>query len=172
MRRTSPAPRQRVRGDSEDREAEDAISRCDVRHTRSDCLNDTANFVAKNARIRRIAGIKRERLEHVAKIHSRRFHVDQHLAGAALRQLKRSKAQRIEMPALAGFQAQRQGRIEPLLAGQAGRDPVAGHNELRRGRQSRAPGLCGSARSKAAPRQMVKVPEEDRCRGRRGLSVR
>ena len=84
---------------------------------RSDLPNDTSHFVAENARIRRITGIKRERLEHVAKIHPRRFHVDQHLAGAALRQLERSETERIEMPALAGFEAQRQGGIKPLLAG-------------------------------------------------------
>ena len=111
------APRDRLRGDSEDGETKDTISRRDVRDIGSDCFNDTADFVAENARIRSIARIKRQRLEHVAKIHSGRFHFDQHLTRAAWRQFKRSETERVEMPALAGFQTQRQGGIEPLLAG-------------------------------------------------------
>ena len=125
-RRNAPhvaAARQRLRGEAEYREAKHAIARRDVRHARADCLDDAADFIAENARIRRIAGIKRERLEHVAEIHSRGFDVDQHLAGTAGRQREWRETQRIEMPALAGFETQRHGGIEPLLARRAGRDP-------------------------------------------------
>ena len=89
---------------------------CDVGHTRTDRPNDAANFIAEDARVGRIAGIKRERLEHVAEIHPRRLHVDQDLARSARRQRERRKTQRIEVTALAGFESQRQSRIEPLLA--------------------------------------------------------
>ena len=87
-----------------------------MRDTGSNRPNDTANFVAENARIRSVARIKRQRLEHVAEIHSGGFHFDQYLARTALRQLEWSKAKRIEMTAFAGFQTQRQSGIEPLLA--------------------------------------------------------
>ena len=110
------AARQRLRGDSEYGEAKNAISRCDVSHARSNLPNDTSHFIAENARVRRIAGIKRERFEHVAKIHARRFDVDQHLAGTTRRQLKRSKTKGIKMPTLTGLETQRQRGIKPLLA--------------------------------------------------------
>ena len=116
MRRTSVPARQRLRGDSEYGEAKNAISRCDVSHARSNLPNDTSHFIAKNSRVRRIARIKRERLEHVAEIHSRRFHFDQHLAGTTRRQLKRSKTKGIKMPTLTGLETQRQRGIKPLLA--------------------------------------------------------
>ena len=78
-----------------------------MRDVRSNRFDDAANFVAKNARIRSIAWIKCQRLEHVAKIHSGRFHFDQHLTRAARRQFERSKAERVETTAFAAFQTQR-----------------------------------------------------------------
>ena len=143
------AARQRLRGEAEYRETKHTISRRDVLHAGADCLDDTADFVAENARIRRIAGIKRERLEHVAEIHSRGFDVDQHFTRAAGRQRKRSEAQGVEMAALAGFEAQRQERIEPLLARRGDRGRVVGRSALRRGGRFRARRLCETVRSKA-----------------------
>ena len=75
-----------------------------MRDARANFLNDTANFVAKNARVRSIARIKCQRLEHIAEIHSRRFHFDQHLARAARRQFKWREAEGVETTALARFQ--------------------------------------------------------------------
>jgi hypothetical protein len=72
-----------------------------MRYTRPNFFNDAANFVAKNARVRSIARIKRECLEHIAEIHSRCFHFDQHLARSARRQFKREEAERVETTALA-----------------------------------------------------------------------
>ena len=111
--------RDRVSSDSEDGETEHTISRRDVRDIGANCFNDAADFVAKNARIRSIARIKRQRLEHVAEIHSGRFHFDQHLTRAARRQFERSEAEGVETAAFAAFQTQRQERIEPLLGGEA-----------------------------------------------------
>ncbi len=76
-----------------------------MRHARADFPNDATNFVAEDPRVRRVARIKRERLEHVAEIHPGRLHVDQHLARFALRQLEGCETQRIEMPTFAGFEA-------------------------------------------------------------------
>jgi hypothetical protein len=64
--------RYRVSGNSEDGETEhDLLS--DVRNVRANCFDDAAHFVAKNMRIRSIAWIKCQRLEHVTEIHSRCF---------------------------------------------------------------------------------------------------
>jgi hypothetical protein len=93
--------------DSEDGKTEHAISRRDMRDIGANCFDDAADFVAKNARIRSVARIKRQRLEHVAEIHSGRFHLNQHLARAARRQFERSKAESIETAAFAAFQTQR-----------------------------------------------------------------
>ena len=106
----------RVRGKAKDGETKDMISRSNVRDIGTNRPNDAANFVAENSRIRSVARIKRERLEHVAEIHSRRFHFDQHLTRSTLRQLEWRKAKRIEMTAFTRFQTQRKCRIEPLLA--------------------------------------------------------
>ena len=70
-------------------------------YTRPNFFNDAANFVAKNARVGSIARIKCECLEHIAEIHSRCFHFDQHLARTARRQFKRREAERVETTALA-----------------------------------------------------------------------
>ena len=77
------AARQRLRGEAEDRETEDAIAGRDVLHACADGLDHAADFVAEDARVGRFAGIKRERLEDVAEVHARGFHVDQHFARAA-----------------------------------------------------------------------------------------
>ena len=53
-RRDAPdiaAARQRLRGESEHREAEDAIARRDVGHARPDCPNDACDFIAEDARV-------------------------------------------------------------------------------------------------------------------------
>src|SRR5213075_3316224 len=78
---------------------------------------DPANFIAKNSRIRSIARVKSQGLEHVAEIHSRRFHLDQHLTRPAWRQFKWREAHGVETAALARLQTQRQRRVEPLFAG-------------------------------------------------------
>ena len=109
------AARQRLRGQAEDGEAKDAIARRDMRHAGADGLDDAADFVAEDARVGRFAGIKRERLEHVAEVHARGFDVDQHFTRPAGRQRERREAQRVEMAALAGLEAQRHRRIERLL---------------------------------------------------------
>ena len=92
-----------MRGDPENGEAEHTITWRDVCDTRAHGLNNAANFVAKNTRIRSIARIKCQRLEHVAEIHSRHFDFDQHLGRAALRQFKWSEVERVQTTALAGF---------------------------------------------------------------------
>ena len=109
------AARQRLGGQAEDREAEDAIAGLTCVNVRTDRRDDAADFVAEDARVRRFAGIQRERLEHVAEIHARGFDVDEHFARTARRQREGREAQRVEMPALAGFEAQRNRRIERLL---------------------------------------------------------
>ena len=75
------AARQRLRREAEDRETEDAIARRDMRDAGTDRLDHAADFVAEDARIGRFAGIERERLEHVAEVHARGFHFDEHFAG-------------------------------------------------------------------------------------------
>ncbi len=107
--------RDRVGGKTEDREPEHFISRDDVGDVRTHCPNDTGNFIAKNSRIRSVAGIKSERLKHVTEIHARGFDFDQDLSRLALRKFKRRKAKRIEVTAFARFETQRQSWIEPLL---------------------------------------------------------
>ena len=47
-------PRDRLRGKAEDGEAEHAVSRRDVRDARADGLDDAADFVAEDARVRRL----------------------------------------------------------------------------------------------------------------------
>ena len=79
------------------------VRRRDVLHAGTDRHDDTANLVAEDARIRCLARIKRERLEHVAEVHARGFDVDQHFTRAAGWQGERRKAQRIEVAALAGL---------------------------------------------------------------------
>ena len=111
--------RYRVGGNSEDGEPEHTISWREVRDVRANCFDDTADFVAKNSRIRSIAWIKCQRLEHVAEIHSGRFHFNQHLTRAARRHFERCEAEGVEAAAFAAFQTQRQDRIEPLFGGQA-----------------------------------------------------
>ena len=106
-----------MRRDSENGETEHTISGSDVSDIGANFLDDTANFIAKNSRVRSIARIKCQGLEHVAEIHSRRFHFDQHLTRPARRQFKRREAQGVETTALARFQTQRQRRVEPLFAG-------------------------------------------------------
>ena len=165
------AARQRLSGEAEYREAEDAIARRDVRYPRADCFDDAADFVAEDSRVRRFAGIKRQRLEHVAEIHARRFHFDQHLTRPAGRQRKRREAQRVEMAALAGFQAQRHRRVEPLLAGRTTAIEAlyvasfASQGDL-------ALGVFAQQVRSRAMRQHRKLPAADRSRGRRDWNVR
>ncbi len=66
------------------------------------------------------------------------LHVDEHLPGLARRHGERREAQRVEVPALAGFEPQRHGRIERLLARRACRGRAAARSALRRGRRLRA----------------------------------
>src|ERR1700730_739325 len=98
----------RVGGNSEDGEAKHTISWPEMRDVRANCLDDAANFVAKNARIWSVTRIKCHRLEDVAEIHSGRLHFNQHLTRPAWRQFKRSKAECVKTAAFAGFQTQRQ----------------------------------------------------------------
>jgi hypothetical protein len=111
------ASRQRLRRESENGKAEDAVSRSDVGNARSDLRDDATKFIPKNSRVRSIAGIKRQGLEHVAEIHSCRFHFDQYLTRPAWRQFEGREAQGVEATALARFETQRQRRAEPLFAG-------------------------------------------------------
>ena len=97
--------------------AEDAIARRNVSHARTDLPDDPSNFIAENARDWRIPRIKRERFEHVAEVHARGFDVDQHFTWPAGGQRERREAQRVELAALAGLEAQRHRRIERLLHG-------------------------------------------------------
>ena len=163
-RRMRPSgPRQRLRGEAENREAENAIARRDMGHARPDLSNDTTDFIAENARVRRITGIKRERFEHVAKIHSGRFDVDQDLAGAAWRQFKGSETKGIEMSALTGFETERQGGIEPLFAGRTA--AIQALDVTRRGRRSRVPPICANLLQRSD-----RSAGEDRGRSIRGRS--
>src|SRR5260370_30807776 len=108
--------RYRVRGNSEDSEPEHTISWREVRDVRANCFDDTADFVAKNSRIRSIAWIKRQRFQHVAEIHSVRFHFNQHLTRAARRHFERCEAESVEAAALAALQTRRQELfLLPLL---------------------------------------------------------
>src|SRR5262249_22705208 len=109
--------RQRLRRQAERREAKHAIARRDVLYAGTDGFDDTANLVAEDARIRRLAGGKRERLEHVAKVHARGFDVDQHFTHPAGRRRKRRETQSVEVAALAGLEAQGRRWIERLLDG-------------------------------------------------------
>ncbi len=59
-----------LRRQAEDGEAEDAVARRHVRDAFADGAHDAADFVAEDARVRRLAGIERERLQHVAEIHA------------------------------------------------------------------------------------------------------
>jgi hypothetical protein len=72
-----------VGGEAENGETENTIAGRDMRDLRTDRPNDTGHFVTKDARVRCVARIERERLEHVAEIHSGRFHFDQHLTALA-----------------------------------------------------------------------------------------
>ena len=138
-----------MRGNSEDGETKHTISRRDVRDIGANCFNDAANFVAKNARIRSIARIKRQRLEHVAEIHSGRFHFDQHLTRAARRQFERSKAEGVETAAFASIPNATAGSDRATARRTGDRGPVVEHSELHLATRSRAPRLCEIARSKA-----------------------
>jgi hypothetical protein len=86
------AARQCLSCKTKHREAEHSITRCDVRHTGTHGGDHAPNLVAENARIWCLAWIKRERLEHVAKIHASGFDVDQNLPRSAGRQRERRKA--------------------------------------------------------------------------------
>src|SRR4029077_3094096 len=97
-------PRRRVGGDSKYGETEHTISWNELRDIRTNRPNDATHFVAKNTRIRSITRIERQRLKHIAEIHSGRFHFDQYLARAALRQSKWREVQGIEAAAFPGFQ--------------------------------------------------------------------
>ena len=110
-----------MRGQAEHGEAEHPVARRQMLDALADGHHLARHFVAEDARIAVSAGIERERLEHVAEIHARGLDLDQHLAGRADRQRERREAQAVEQAALAGFEAQRHGGIELLLARRAGR---------------------------------------------------
>ena len=105
-----------VSGKAEDGETKNMISGNNVRDIATNRPNDAANFITENPRIQSVTRIERECLEHVAEIHSRRFHFDQYLTRSTLRQLKWRKVKRVEMAAFTRFQTQGKPRIEPLLA--------------------------------------------------------
>src|SRR5882724_12930894 len=92
--------RDRLRRQTEHGQTEDSIARPNVRDIGPDCGNDTANFVSKDARIWRFAGIERESLKHVAEIHARRLNVDHYFARSARRLRKRGEPQSIELAPL------------------------------------------------------------------------
>ncbi len=109
-------PRHRTGRKSEHREAKHAVSRRHVRDSAADGFHHTSHFIAKDAGIRRLCGIKGQRLEHVTKIHAGGFHFDHHFARTAGRQGEGHEAQRIEKPAFAGLKPQRHRAIKHLLA--------------------------------------------------------
>ena len=84
--------RDRLRRQPEHGQTEDPIPRTNVRNIRSDGSDDTANFVSKDARIGRFPRIKRESLEHVTEIHTRRLHVDDYLTWPARRLRERRES--------------------------------------------------------------------------------
>src|SRR5437773_8360771 len=92
--------RDRLRRQTEYGQTEDPIARTNVRNIGSDGGDDTANFVSKDARIWRFAGIERESLKHVAEIHARRLNVDHYFALSARRLRKRGEPQSIELAPL------------------------------------------------------------------------
>ena len=92
--------RDRLCRQPEHSETEDPVARPNMRNIGSDGGNDTANFVSKDAPIGGLAGIKRESLEHVAKIHARRLNVDDYFARPARRLRKRDEPQSIELAPL------------------------------------------------------------------------
>ena len=79
-------------------------------------FTDAGHFITEDAGIRRLAGIQGERLENIAKIHSRRFDFDQHLIGSAEWSGKRHETQRVKVPSVSGLEPQRHIGIKPLLA--------------------------------------------------------
>ena len=143
------AARQRLRGKAEHREAKHAVSRCDVRHPRADGLDDTAHFVAEDARIRRFAGIKSERLEHVAEVHARGFDFDQHLDRVRRRAARTARSAACRDGRARGTQ----GATAPRDRATARRTDVRGRgvarSGLRHGRRFRARRRCEQIRSRA-----------------------
>jgi len=81
--------------EAEHREAEDPVARLHVGNAFADCLDDASHFVAEDPRVRRFRWIEGERLEHIAEIHPRGHHFDDHLPCTARRQLERHQAQRV-----------------------------------------------------------------------------
>ena len=82
-------------GEAEHCEAEDAVARLHMSDACADCLDDTGHFIAEDSRVRRLGRIECKRLEHVAEIHPRGHHLDDHLARAAGRQGKWDQPQRV-----------------------------------------------------------------------------
>ena len=109
-------PREGVGGKPERRDAKHPISWRDVEDSGADRLHDAGHFITEDPGIGRLAGIQGKRLENITKIHSRRFHFDQHLVGSAEWSGKRHETQRVKMPSIAGLEPQRHIGIEPLLA--------------------------------------------------------
>ena len=110
------SPRHRVSREAKHREAKHAVARRDVRHAAADRLHHASHFVAEDAGVRRLGGIERERLQHIAEIHARRAHFDHDFTRAALWQREGHQPQRIKKTTLAGLQPQRDFAGEHLLA--------------------------------------------------------
>jgi len=109
-------PCHRNRCQPEHRQAEHPVARRHMRDAAAHGDDHARHFVTKDAGIGRFCRIERQRLEHIAEIHARGFHLDGHLAGATSRQGEGDQAQRIQQPALAGLQPQRDRGIQHLFA--------------------------------------------------------
>ena len=167
------AARQRLRGQPKDREAEDAVTRRDMSHARADGLHDAADFVAEDARVRRFAGIERERLEHVAEVHARGLHFDQHFARPAGRQGEGRETQACRDGRARGTRAAT-ARRHRAVARAAARPRVEALHVARLAAEGDF-ALASSAaavRSRAGRHPTRKPPAAGRCRGRRSSGTR
>ncbi|MDP1587578.1 MAG: methyltransferase, partial [Prosthecobacter sp.] len=85
--------------------AEDAPERFvflwNVNESQTGLGDDAGHFIAEDAGVRRFRRIQGECLEHIAEVHARSFHFDQHLTGSAGWQCEGSETERIEQAAFA-----------------------------------------------------------------------
>ena len=88
-----PGAGEGVSGKPERRDTEYPVARRDVRYSGAGGDYDAGDFVTESPGIRRIAGVEGKRLKRIAKIHSRRFHVDKDLAWSARWYLEWCKAE-------------------------------------------------------------------------------
>ena len=85
------AAREGLRSKAKNGQTENTVPRFNVLDVRADRGHDTRDFVPEDASIRCFTRIKRERLEHIAEIHSRGFDIDHHFAWTAGGQRERTE---------------------------------------------------------------------------------